>query len=81
MALVRPMGTNDEAIERAAGLLMLVRKFMEDTADAEYRVVHYDGADCDGGCFIDDCEVLGEELCDRLGLSRADVVRQLRNGK
>ena len=59
-----------EQIERAKILLKAARNLLSKQKKAYFvlnlleETVHYDGADCDGSCLIDDIDALLEEIDD-----------------
>lgn len=59
-----------EQVERAKILLKAARNLLYKQKKAYFvlnlleETVHYDGADCDGSCLIDDIDALLEEIDD-----------------
>lgn len=48
--------TGNEEIRRAAEMLRIAAKIIRD--EAPHARAHYDGADCDGHCVAEDCEIV-----------------------
>lgn len=61
------------ALKRAETLLVAVRAFIEVNELDEF-LVHYDDADCDGGCLCNDCKASVTEIRD--AISRAEALHE-----